>query len=148
MMRAWGMGVKKSPTKSDEESSDEESSDLTDEEEESTDEPPQLAHKMTVICVTRPDKILNQLSKEYRFIKKETGIYLSDDILGRWIIHPSELDLVEKNYPLLPLARGKKLEQFIALCLDEGLNDYLQLIVDIGLATDLADVTQSYSIRA
>jgi hypothetical protein len=137
MMRTWGMGVKKSPTKSDEDSSDEESSDLTD-EEKSTDEPPQLVHKMTVtmICVTLPDKILDQLSKEYRFIKKEAGIYLSDDILDRWIIHPSELDLVEKNYPLLPLARGKKLEQFIALCLDEGLNDYLQLIVDIGLTTD------------
>jgi hypothetical protein len=46
------------------------------------------------------------------------------------------LELVEKNYPLLPLARGKKLEQFIALCVREGLNDYLRLIVDIGLATD------------
>jgi hypothetical protein len=44
--------------------------------------------------------------------------------------------LVPKNYPLLPLARGEKLEQFISLCLREGLNDYLQLIMDIGLATD------------
>jgi len=58
------------------------------------------------------------------------------DVLGKWIIHPSELDLVEKNYPLLPLARGKKLEEFISLCVREGLNDYLQLIIDIGLATD------------
>jgi len=133
IMRAWGMGVKKSPTKLAEESDD-----LMEEEEENTDEPPQLAHEMTVtiVCVTRPDKILDQLSKEYRFVKKEAGIYLSDEKLSQWIIHPTELDLVEKNYPLLPLARGKKLEQFIALCLDEGLKDYLQLIVDIGLATD------------
>ncbi|RKZ38399.1 MAG: hypothetical protein DRQ49_14425 [Gammaproteobacteria bacterium] len=133
MMRAWGMGVKKSPTKLAEESDD-----LMEAEEESTDETPQLAHEMTVtiVCVTRPDKILNQLSKEYRFVKKEAGIYLSDEKLSQWIIHPTELDLVEKNYPLLPLARGKKLEQFIALCLKEGLKDYLQLIVDIGLATD------------
>jgi len=69
-------------------------------------------------------------------VKKEPGIYHCDEVLGKWIIHPSELDLVEKNYPLLPLARGKKLEEFISLCMEEGLNDYLQLIVDIGLATD------------
>ena len=48
----------------------------------------------------------------------------------------SELDLVPKNYPLLPLARGDKLEAFISLCVREGRNDYLQLILDIGLATD------------
>jgi len=133
MMRAWGMGVKKSPTQSDEESSD-----LTDNEEESSDDPPQLANEMTVtiVCVTRPDKILKQLSKEYRFVKKEAGIYYCDEILGKWIIHPSELDLVPKNYPLLPLARRDKLEDFISLCMREGLNDYLQLIIDIGLTTD------------
>jgi len=46
------------------------------------------------------------------------------------------LALVPKNYPLLPLARGKRLEKFISLCVREGLNDYLRLILDIGLATD------------
>jgi len=91
---------------------------------------------VTMICVTRPDKILDQLKEEYRFVAKETGIYFSDDILERCIIHPSELELVPKNYPLLPLARGDKLEDFISLCMREGLNDYLQLIMDIGLTTD------------
>ncbi len=131
MMRAWGMGVKKSVPKS------EKQSDSTV-RKKTADEPHQLAHKMTVtmVCVTRPDKILDQLKEEYRFIAKETGIYLSDDILERWIIHPSELELVPKNYPLLPLARGDKLEDFISLCMREGRNDYLQLIMDIGLATD------------
>ncbi|RKZ38329.1 MAG: hypothetical protein DRQ41_12220 [Gammaproteobacteria bacterium] len=42
----------------------------------------------------------------------------------------------KKHHQLLPLARGKKLEDFIALCVCEGLNDYLQLILDVGLATD------------
>ena len=132
MMRAWGLGVKKSLPKS------EVSSDSIDYEESDERTTPQLAHEMTVtiICVTRPDKILDQLKEAYRFVAKETGIYSSDDILSRWIIHPSELELVAKNYPLLPLARGKKLEQFISLCLRDGLNDYLQLIMDIGLATD------------
>jgi hypothetical protein len=90
-----------------------------------------------MVCVTRPNKILDQLKTAYRFVATdEAGIYLSDEKLSQWIIHPSELDLVPKNYPLLPLARGEKLEQFIALCMREGLNDYLQLIIDIGLATD------------
>ena len=57
-------------------------------------------------------------------------------MLPQWIIHPTELTLTPKNYPLLPLARGEKLAQFIELCLVEGLTDYLQLILDIGLATD------------
>ena len=42
---------------------------LTD-NENPTDDPPQLAHEMTVtmVCVTRPDKILDQLKKAYRFV--------------------------------------------------------------------------------
>jgi hypothetical protein len=87
---------------------------------------------VTIVCVTRPDTILDKFKQELRFVQIEGGI--SDDVLGRWIIHPSELALVEKNYPLL--ARGEKLSQFISLCVREGLNDYLQLIIDIGVATD------------
>lgn len=44
--------------------------------------------------------------------------------------------LIPKNYPVLPLARGAKLEQFIELCLQHGLVEYLQLALDIGLVTD------------
>jgi hypothetical protein len=36
---------------------------------------------------------------------------------------------------LLPLSRGKKLQQFTSLCLREGLIDYVHLIMDIGLYT-------------
>jgi len=91
---------------------------------------------LSIICVTRPNKILNQLKDIFRFEKKAEGIYHCDDVLEKWIICPNELSLEPKNYPLLALARGKKLEQFIQLCLDEVLNDYLQLIIDVGLATD------------
>ncbi|RKZ74932.1 MAG: hypothetical protein DRQ57_09215 [Gammaproteobacteria bacterium] len=125
VMRATALGVPKYQKKSD----------LN---HQKTKEPTQLLNEITVtiVCVTRPDKILNQLKQAYRFVKKEAGIYHCDEVLGKWIIHPDELDLVPKNYPLLPLARGDKLEQFISLCVREGLNDYLQLIVDIGLATN------------
>jgi hypothetical protein len=64
------------------------------------------------------------------------GIYLFDGQMPIRIIHPTELELIPANYVLLPLAKGQKLEQFIELCLREGLTKYLQLILDIGLATD------------
>lgn len=53
-----------------------------------------------------------------------------------WIIHPTELELKPINYALLPLTRGEKLEQVIELCLEEGLVEYLQLALDIGLVSD------------
>jgi hypothetical protein len=43
---------------------------------------------------------------------------------------------VPKNYPLLPLAKGKKLEQFIDVCLKEGLFDYLGLVMHVGVKVD------------
>lgn len=128
-MRAAGLGVTKYENKS---------ASRRKKNDAKKSEPSQLINEITVtiVCVTRPNKILNELEKEYRFLKKEAGIYHCDEVLGKWIIHPSELDLVPKNYPLLPLARWEKLEQFISLCVREGLNDYLQLIIDVGLATD------------
>jgi len=113
--------------------------------DEKHSEPDLLANQLTVtiICVTRPDSILRQLKEQYRFVQtEEPGIYYCDEVLGKWIIYPSELELIPKNYPLLSLAQGKKLEQFIALCLREGLNDYLQLIIDIELATNSNAILQ------
>lgn len=90
---------------------------------------------LTIICVTRPTKILAM--PDMKFVATDQpGVYLYDGQLPIWIIHPSELELIERNYPLLPLAKGQKLEQFIELCVREGRTDYLQLILDIGLATD------------
>lgn len=92
---------------------------------------------VTIVCVTRPDRILDELHSDLGFSPTgEPGIYHSDQSLGQWIIHPSELALLPKNYPLLPLARGEKLAHFIELCLQTGMTDYLQLILDVGLMTD------------
>jgi hypothetical protein len=82
-------------------------------------------------------KILNQLKDEYQFVKTdEDGIYHCQERLSQWIICPSELALVPKNYPLLPLAKGPKLTQFVSLCFQQNLFDYLRLIMDIGRYTD------------
>ncbi|MEK8017128.1 MAG: hypothetical protein VSS75_009685, partial [Candidatus Parabeggiatoa sp.] len=74
---------------------------------------------------------------EFQFSQTEPGIYHCKlGHIKRWIICPSELLLVEKNYPLLPLSRGKKLAEFISICVRDDLVEYLQLIKDIGLLTD------------
>ena len=43
-----------------------------------------------------------------------------------WIVHLDELAPAPKNYPLLPLARGEKLRQFIDLCIENELDTYLR----------------------
>jgi hypothetical protein len=139
MMRVWALGDQERERQklANQEKTTDNKTDNNDEDD--TSEPLMLANQLTVtiVCVTRPDSILRQLKNEYRFVKtKENGIYHCDEVLGKWIIYPSELDLVPKNYPLLSLAQGKKLDEFISHCLREGLIDYLQLIIDIGLATD------------
>jgi hypothetical protein len=49
-------------------------------------EPSQLLNEITVtiVCVTRPDKILTQLKQAYRFVKKEAGIYHCDEVFA-WL---------------------------------------------------------------
>jgi hypothetical protein len=113
LMRAHGLGVPKYQKKS--------ASKPTKKDLKKSEPSLQLNDiTVTIVCVTRPDKILNELKKAYRFVQKEAGIYYCDEVLEKWIIHPSELDLVPKNYPLLVLARGDKLEQFISLCVRDG----------------------------
>ena len=90
---------------------------------------------VTIVCVTRPSKILS----DARLGFEETdsaGVYCCAGQLGVWIIHPTELALTPRNYPLLTLTRGEKLAEFIDLCLKEDLTDYLQLILDVGLTVD------------
>ena len=89
---------------------------------------------LTMICVTRPDTILNELADELGFVETdESGVYHTAQQIEQWIIHPSELAVIPKNYPLLPLARGKTLEKFIDVCLRDGLNEYLELVLDLRL---------------
>jgi hypothetical protein len=136
MMRVWGLGAIESEEEQDSESESEKA--LTTKPHEISELsrfPDQRT--VTMVCVTRPNKILDQLQKRLKFYKtNESGIYHCEAPIQQWIIHPTELALVERNYPLLPLARGKKLAQFIALCLEQKRADYLQLILDVGLFTD------------
>lgn len=99
---------------------------------------------VTIVCVTRPDTILDTWREMFAFRPTdEPGIYCNNShAIPVWIIHPSELVLKPQNYPLLPLARGKKLQQFVELCVQAELSDYLQLTLDIGLATDPSVIWQ------
>jgi predicted SPOUT superfamily RNA methylase MTH1 len=135
LMRAWGLGGLEEKDEAEEETEVE----YEEEEESTSDDFKRLpSHRtLTIVCVTKPRKILNTLEKELRFSQTEPGIYHCEaGQIQRWIICPSELLLVEKNYPLLPLARGDKLVQFISICVRDGLVEYLKLIKDIGLVTE------------
>jgi len=110
-------------------------------DEEVDDEPanfvPSNERTITIVSVVRPTKILDTLKDVYRFEKtEESGIYLSDQIIPIRIIHPDELALIPKNYPLLCLSRGETLAAFIEHCLEEGLDEYLQFILTVGATTD------------
>jgi hypothetical protein len=132
MMRGWGLGLRKV---GDGEAETEEVQRLAPSDHESYLFPDKRT--ITIVCVTRPTRILNQLRDQLRFLPtNQAGVYFCDSQLPQWIIHPTELALVPGNYPLLPLARGEKLAQFIEVCAREGLTDYLQLVLDVGLTTD------------
>ncbi|MEM7536347.1 MAG: hypothetical protein AAF639_29460, partial [Chloroflexota bacterium] len=89
---------------------------------------------LTMICVTRPDTILTELAGELGFVETdESGVYHAAHQIEQWIIHPSELAVIPKNYPLLPLARGETLDKFIDVCIRDGLTEYLELILDLRL---------------
>jgi hypothetical protein len=134
MMRAWGIGVV----------DQNQSSTTTVSAPVATFVPTKEIAEMprqrtaTIVCVVRPRRILDILQEEFCFSQTdEPGVYCDySQKIPTWIIHPSELALKPVNYALLPLARGKKLEQFIELCLEQGLIEYLQLTLDIGLVTD------------
>jgi len=92
---------------------------------------------LTIICVGRPDTILDTLGDVLGFqTTDEVGLYYNKHQIPHWIVHPSELAVEPKNYPLLPLSRGKTLEQFIEICFENGLDEYLNLIIDLGMYTD------------
>jgi hypothetical protein len=133
MMRAWGLGA----LEPEEEPGEEAEADAAARRAEREADRLPRQRTVTIVCVTRPDRVLDDLREEWGFLPtNEPGIYLRDEGMPQWIIYPTELELVPRNYPLLPLARGEKLRQFIEVCLREGLTEYLQLILDVGFATD------------
>jgi hypothetical protein len=134
MMRAWGLGaVQTKKLKGDTKDTEDTPEDPESSEIHLYRLPSQRT--LTIVCVTRPDKIL-KLQEDFRFQKIDDGIYHNPAQIPQWLICPSELALTPANYPLLPLARGKKLADFIALCFKEGLLHYVLLTLRIGLVTD------------
>jgi len=129
MMRAWGIGVVDNKSK---EKKAKQTGFLHIEEIATL--PKQRT--VSIVCVNRPDNVLDTLKDEFDFQKTdELGIYHDNaQKVPAWIIHPTELPLEPRYYPLLPLAYGEKLEQFIQLCMDEGLTEYLQLTLGIWYA--------------
>ena len=79
---------------------------------------------------------------EFPFQLTTAGIYHCPGQIAQWLIYPTDLELKPANYPLLPLARGKKLADFVKLCLTEGLYDYLMLTLRVGTLTDPFTVWQ------
>ncbi|MEM7534782.1 MAG: hypothetical protein AAF639_21565 [Chloroflexota bacterium] len=111
-----------------------------DEEEEKKKSLPALLpneRTITLICVVRPTKILDELQHIFHFHKTDApGVYLSEHMTQIRIIHPDELDIIPENYPLLCLSRGKKLQSFIELCIQQELYYYLRFILTVGQTTD------------
>lgn len=115
MMRAWGVGaVKKEKPEEDNEAAELPAELPTRAIAEMPDQ-----RTVTIVCVTRPTKVLDDLQAHFRFVPTaEPSIYCNHEHqLPVWIIHPTELTLKPANYPLLPLARGAKLADFIELCI-------------------------------
>lgn len=92
---------------------------------------------VTIICVTRPTLILDTLRDELRILPTaEPGVYLNEEDIARRIIYPTELEIVPKNYPLLVLSKGEKLAEFFELAVREGLWEYVEVILEVGVGID------------
>lgn len=87
--------------------------------------------KITMVCANRSNEILAQFAANFNLSEtSEPGIYRSKGGIEQWIICLEELELVPRNYPLLALARGEKLVEFIDICVREDLKQYIQLTID------------------
>lgn len=94
---------------------------------------------ITIVCSVRPDKILDNLKMELGFSPtSEHGVYLSEQEINRRIIVSTELDVIEKNYPLLILAKGEKLLEFF----EEIVTEYIEIMFRVGLSIDPEILTE------
>lgn len=108
MMRAWGIGVVDNNINDDSETGTKVST--TDSTHLTTREIAEMPRQrtVTIVCVTKPIKILKTLQRRASLDAihfeptDEAGIYWNGNRdLPTWIIHPSELALIPKNYSLL-----------------------------------------------
>ncbi|HIE27206.1 TPA: hypothetical protein EYP66_07965 [Candidatus Poribacteria bacterium] len=98
---------------------------------------------LTIVCSVRPDKILEDLQAELRFFPTpESGIYFSEQEIERRIIVATELEVIEKNYPLLILAKGKKLLEFFEEVVKKGLTEYIEVLFQVGVSIDPETLTE------
>jgi len=98
---------------------------------------------ITIACSVRPDKILDDLKTELCFFPtSEPGIYLSEQEIERRIIVSTELDVIEKNYPLLILAKGEKLLEFFEEVVRKGLTEYIEILFQVGVSIDPETLTE------
>jgi hypothetical protein len=89
---------------------------------------------LTTVCSVRPDKLLDDLGSELGFERtSEPGIYLRQGEIERRIIVATELEVIEKNYPLLILAKGKKLLEFFEEVVKRGLTEYIEILFQVGV---------------
>ncbi len=92
---------------------------------------------ITIVCSVRPDKILDDLNAEFGFFPtEEPGVYFSEKEIDRRIIVATELDVVEKNYPLLILAKGEKLLEFFEEIVRKDLTEYVEIMFRVGVSID------------
>lgn len=99
---------------------------------------------LTIVCSVRPDKILDDMKEEFGFSPtEEPGVYLSNEpgIETRLIV-ATELDVIEKNYPLLILAKGEKLLEFFEEIVRKDLTEYIEIMFQVGVSIDLETLTK------
>ncbi|MBM3235252.1 hypothetical protein FJZ31_03025 [Candidatus Poribacteria bacterium] len=98
---------------------------------------------ITIVCSVRPDKILEDLQAELRFLPtEEPGIYKSEQQIEQRIVVATELEVIEKNYPLLILAKGEKLLAFFEEVVRKGLTEYIEIIFQVGVSLDPETLTE------
>ena len=98
---------------------------------------------ITILCSVRPNKLLDDLQSELCFERTaESGIYLRQQEIERRIIVSTELDVIEKNYPLLILAKGKKLLEFFEQVVMKGLTEYVEILFQVGVSIDPETLTE------
>ncbi|MBM3240712.1 hypothetical protein FJZ31_30890 [Candidatus Poribacteria bacterium] len=92
---------------------------------------------ITIVGSVRPDKILEELQAELRFLPtEEPGIYKSEQQIEQRIVVATELEVIEKNYPLLILAKGEKLLEFFEEVVNKGLIEYVEILFQVGVSID------------
>ncbi|MBI1922935.1 hypothetical protein HYR99_01660 [Candidatus Poribacteria bacterium] len=98
---------------------------------------------LTIVCSVRPDKLLDDLGSELGFERTaEPGIYLRHGEIERRIIVATELEVIEKNYPLLILAKGEKLLEFFEEVVRKGLTEYVEILFQVGVDIDPDTLTE------